>query len=109
MQKKIALCTISKNNSDFCLFDIDLISNYNLFHLKKNRFFFKFKFQNFKALEKATNASRISTFLNIIVESLVLKVGEEKEIGKNGLKKKLVKESEGWEAPDTSDEVEGES
>ncbi|KAL0561531.1 hypothetical protein IC582_001961 [Cucumis melo] len=37
---------------------------------------------------------------------VVLKVGEEKEIGKNGLKKKLVKESEGWEAPDTSDEVE---
>ncbi|KAA0042090.1 70 kDa peptidyl-prolyl isomerase-like [Cucumis melo var. makuwa] len=33
-------------------------------------------------------------------------VGEEKEIGKNGLKKKLVKESEGWEALDTSDEVE---
>ncbi|XP_022137935.1 70 kDa peptidyl-prolyl isomerase-like [Momordica charantia] len=39
-------------------------------------------------------------------ESAVLKVGEEKEIGKNGLKKKLVKEGEGWETPDTGDEVE---
>ncbi|XP_021290400.1 peptidyl-prolyl cis-trans isomerase FKBP62-like isoform X2 [Herrania umbratica] len=36
----------------------------------------------------------------------ILKVGEEKEIGKNGLKKKLVKEGEGWETPDTGDEVE---
>lgn len=40
-------------------------------------------------------------------ESPVMKVGEEKEIGKNGLKKKLVKEGEGWETPDTGDEVEG--
>lgn len=39
-------------------------------------------------------------------ESSVLKVGEEKEIGKNGLKKKLVKEGEGWETPETGDEVE---
>ena len=35
-----------------------------------------------------------------------LKVGEEKEIGKQGLKKKLVKEGEGWENPETGDEVE---
>ncbi|KAI4317410.1 hypothetical protein L6164_025279 [Bauhinia variegata] len=35
-----------------------------------------------------------------------LKVGEEKEIGKNGLKKKLVKEGEGWERPEVGDEVE---
>ena len=35
------------------------------------------------------------------------KVGEEKEIGKNGLKKKVVKEGEGWETPSTGDEVEG--
>ncbi|KGN57238.1 70 kDa peptidyl-prolyl isomerase [Cucumis sativus] len=39
-------------------------------------------------------------------ESPVLNVGQEKEIGKNGLKKKLVKEGEGWETPDTGDEVE---
>ncbi|GKV28603.1 hypothetical protein SLEP1_g37626 [Rubroshorea leprosula] len=38
--------------------------------------------------------------------SPILKVGEEKEIGKNGLKKKLVKEGEGWETPGTGDEVE---
>uniref|UniRef100_A0A7N0U538 peptidylprolyl isomerase n=1 Tax=Kalanchoe fedtschenkoi TaxID=63787 RepID=A0A7N0U538_KALFE len=34
------------------------------------------------------------------------KVGEEKEIGKQGLKKKLLKEGEGWETPDVGDEVE---
>lgn len=37
----------------------------------------------------------------------ILKVGEEKEIGKEGLKKKLVKEVEGWETPESGDEVEG--
>lgn len=35
-----------------------------------------------------------------------LKVGEEKEIGKSGLKKKLVKEGEGWDTPENGDEVE---
>lgn len=38
----------------------------------------------------------------------IIKVGEEKEIGKNGLKKKLIKDGEGWEKPDSGDEVEGE-
>ncbi|XVF84525.1 hypothetical protein PTKIN_Ptkin17bG0044000 [Pterospermum kingtungense] len=38
--------------------------------------------------------------------SPTLKVGEEKEIGKNGLKKKLVKEGEGWDTPASGDEVE---
>lgn len=39
----------------------------------------------------------------------VLKVGdrEEKEIGNKGLKKKLLKEGEGWDTPATGDEVEG--
>jgi len=41
------------------------------------------------------------------VMSPIQKVGEEKEIGKNGLKKKLVKEGEGWETPDNGDQVEG--
>ena len=36
-----------------------------------------------------------------------MKVGEEKEIGKEGLKKKLVKEGEGFDTPDNGDEVEG--
>ncbi|CAA6667929.1 unnamed protein product [Spirodela intermedia] len=36
----------------------------------------------------------------------VIKVGEEKEIGKQGLKKKLVKEGEGWDTPEVGDEVE---
>ena len=36
-----------------------------------------------------------------------LKVGEEKEIDKNDLTKKLAKEGEGWETPSSGDEVEG--
>lgn len=40
-------------------------------------------------------------------EGPVLKVGEEKEIGKQGLKKKLLKEGEGWDTPKNGDEVEG--
>ncbi|CAI9776600.1 unnamed protein product [Fraxinus pennsylvanica] len=38
--------------------------------------------------------------------SSYMKVGEEKEIGNEGLKKKLVKEGEGWDTPDNGDEVE---
>ncbi|KAG6417218.1 hypothetical protein SASPL_119371 [Salvia splendens] len=34
-----------------------------------------------------------------------MKVGEEKEIDPQGLKKKLIKEGEGWETPDNGDEV----
>lgn len=41
------------------------------------------------------------------IVSPIHKVGEEKEIGNNGLKKKLVKEGEGWETPNTGDQVEG--
>lgn len=37
-----------------------------------------------------------------------LKVGEEREIGEEGLKKKLVKKGEGWDRPGAGDEVEGE-
>lgn len=40
-------------------------------------------------------------------DSSTMKVGEEKEIGNQGLKKKLVKEGEGWETPEPGDEVEG--
>ncbi|XWS47180.1 hypothetical protein CRYUN_Cryun14cG0131200 [Craigia yunnanensis] len=39
-------------------------------------------------------------------ETPIWKVGEEKEIGKQGLKKKLVKEGEGWHEPESGDEVE---
>jgi FK506-binding protein 4/5 len=39
-------------------------------------------------------------------EGPVMKVGEEKEIGKQGLKKKLLKEGEGWDTPEVGDEVE---
>nr|XP_043622846.1 peptidyl-prolyl cis-trans isomerase FKBP62-like [Erigeron canadensis] len=37
---------------------------------------------------------------------VTLKVGEEKEMGKQGLKKKLLKQGEGWDTPDNGDEVE---
>ncbi|MCD7464916.1 Peptidyl-prolyl cis-trans isomerase fkbp65 [Datura stramonium] len=36
----------------------------------------------------------------------ILKVDEEKEIGKSGIKKKLLREGEGWENPNKGDEVE---
>ncbi|KAK2971421.1 hypothetical protein RJ640_025371 [Escallonia rubra] len=39
-------------------------------------------------------------------ESVYMKVGEEKEIGKQGLKKKLLKEGQGFDMPDNGDEVE---
>ncbi|GMP90272.1 hypothetical protein CsSME_00041475 [Camellia sinensis var. sinensis] len=39
-------------------------------------------------------------------QSPIMKVGEEKEIGKLGLKKKLLKEGEGWDTPENGDEVE---
>lgn len=39
----------------------------------------------------------------------ILKVGEEKEIGALGLKKKLLKEGEGWDTPEVGDEVHGTS
>jgi len=41
------------------------------------------------------------------IDPPVLKVGEEKEIGKQGLKKKLLKEGEGWNTPEVGDEVQG--
>lgn len=45
--------------------------------------------------------------LDLPDEGPMLKVGEEKEIGNQGLKKKLLKEGEGWDTPDNGDEVEG--
>ncbi|KNA19433.1 hypothetical protein SOVF_061710 [Spinacia oleracea] len=39
-------------------------------------------------------------------EAPPMKVGEEQEIGKDGLKKKLLKEGDGWDTPDNGDEVE---
>lgn len=35
------------------------------------------------------------------------KLGEEREIGSSGLKKKLLKLGQGWETPDVGDEVQG--
>ncbi|XP_039021921.1 peptidyl-prolyl cis-trans isomerase FKBP62-like [Hibiscus syriacus] len=44
--------------------------------------------------------------MDLSVGTPALKVGEEKEIGKQGLKKKLVNEGEGWNFPEIGDEVE---
>ncbi|CAL9122294.1 unnamed protein product [Musa textilis] len=44
--------------------------------------------------------------MDLDVDNPTLKVGEEKEIGKQGLRKKLVKEGEGWDHPEAGDEVE---
>ncbi|KAK8936748.1 70 kDa peptidyl-prolyl isomerase [Platanthera zijinensis] len=44
--------------------------------------------------------------LDLPDENPSIKVGEEKEIGTQGLKKKLVKSGDGWETPDVGDEVE---
>ena len=46
-------------------------------------------------------------FMDDIEAPVTLKVGEEKEIGNQGLKKKLLKEGEGWDTPESGDEVEG--
>ena len=40
-------------------------------------------------------------------EPPILKVGDENEIGKQGLKKLLLKEGDGWDTPEPGDEVEG--
>ncbi|KAL8232941.1 hypothetical protein R6Q57_002719 [Mikania cordata] len=45
-------------------------------------------------------------FMNDNEAPVTLKVGEEKEIGSQGLKKKLLKEGEGWHNPESGDEVE---
>ncbi|KAJ4968048.1 hypothetical protein NE237_014749 [Protea cynaroides] len=51
-------------------------------------------------------ADEMNEDMDLPDDSLSLKVGEEKEIGKQGLKKKLVKEGEGWDTPENGDEVE---
>lgn len=52
-------------------------------------------------------ADMMNDDLDLPDETPIMKVGEEKEIGKQGLKKKLLKEGEGWEKPESGDEVEG--
>lgn len=52
-------------------------------------------------------AEEMNEDMDLPDESPIFKVGEEKEIGKQGLKKKLLKAGDGWETPDNGDEVEG--
>ncbi|KAF3435760.1 hypothetical protein FNV43_RR22852 [Rhamnella rubrinervis] len=49
-------------------------------------------------------AEEMSEDFDLPVEGSVLKVGEENEIGKQGLKKNLLKEGEGWDTPENGDE-----
>ncbi|CAA0822974.1 Peptidyl-prolyl cis-trans isomerase FKBP62 [Striga hermonthica] len=53
-----------------------------------------------------TPAEGLDDDMDLPEGSTYMKVGEEKEIGSQGLKKKLVKEGEGWDTPDNGDEVE---
>ncbi|KAG6411896.1 hypothetical protein SASPL_124549 [Salvia splendens] len=50
-------------------------------------------------------AEGVEADLDLPEDSSYMKVGEEKEIGSQGLKKKLVKEGEDWDTPDNGDEV----
>ncbi|XP_047966937.1 peptidyl-prolyl cis-trans isomerase FKBP62-like [Salvia hispanica] len=50
-------------------------------------------------------AEAVEAHLDLPEDSSYMKVGEEKEIGSQGLKKKLVKEGEDWDTPDNGDEV----
>lgn len=52
-------------------------------------------------------AADMNEDLDLPDDTIALKVGEEKEIGNQGLKKKLLKEGEGWVTPENGDEVEG--
>ncbi|KAL8261981.1 hypothetical protein R6Q59_026030 [Mikania micrantha] len=45
-------------------------------------------------------------FMDDVEAPVTLKVGEEKEIGNQGLKKKLLKEGKDWDTPESGDEVE---
>lgn len=52
-------------------------------------------------------ANEMDADMDLPDDAPMMKVGEEKEIGNQGLKKKLVKEGEGWDTPENGDEVEG--
>ncbi|KAF8392006.1 hypothetical protein HHK36_022346 [Tetracentron sinense] len=51
-------------------------------------------------------AEEMNEDMDLPEESPIFKVGEEKEIGNQGLKKKLLKEGEGYVTPEKGDEVE---
>lgn len=64
--------------------------------------------------EKATNVSDIEGEDDLdeepgeVIESAPpLKVGEERQLSKSGIKKRLLKRGQGWETPELGDEVIG--
>ncbi|XP_027081237.1 70 kDa peptidyl-prolyl isomerase isoform X1 [Coffea arabica] len=61
---------------------------------------------DFPSASNAADEMGMDEELDLPETNPVIKVGEEKEIGKNGLKKKLINEGEGWENPSSGDEVE---
>ena len=52
-------------------------------------------------------SEELNDHFDLLEESPLLKAGEENQIGKQGLKKKLLKEGESWETLDNGDKVEG--
>lgn len=63
---------------------------------------------------KATNVSNIEGDDDqdeepgeVIESAAPLKVGEERELSSSGIKKKLLKQGQGWETPELGDEVTG--
>ena len=62
---------------------------------------------DFPSASNAADEMGMDEELDLPETNQVIKVGEEQEIGKNGLKKKLINEGEGWENPSSGDEVEG--
>ncbi|PHT38105.1 hypothetical protein CQW23_21678 [Capsicum baccatum] len=54
-------------------------------------------------------AEGMNEYMDLPNESQIIEVGEEKDIGKEGLKAKLVKEGQGWDTPEVGDEVQGQN
>lgn len=62
---------------------------------------------DFPSARNAAEEMEVEEDMDLPEVDPILKVGEEKAIGKSGLKKKLLHEGEGWEKPSSGDEVEG--
>lgn len=61
---------------------------------------------DFPSARNAAEEMEVEEDMDLPEVDPILKVGEEKAIGKSGLKKKLLHEGEGWEKPSSGDEVE---
>lgn len=58
--------------------------------------------------ERVSDIEEVDEEPGEVIESAPpLKVGEERELGNSGVKKKLLKRGHGWETPELNDEVTG--